>query len=139
MVLFGFRELTHRDQARQLLAWSVRRHWGLAPLPELTLWERGKPYFSHLPRRQFNLSHSGTLALCALSDRPVGVDIQVVRPAWRDSLMDRSCTPGERAWLRSRQDRPEEFAALCGRTDFCRCRSNQHRRCCRKRCSRSVL
>jgi len=112
MVLFGFRELTHRDQARQLLAWSVRRHWGLAPLPELTLWERGKPYFSHLPRRQFNLSHSGTLALCALSDRPVGVDIQVVRPAWRDSLMDRSCTPGERAWLRSRQDRPEEFAAL---------------------------
>ena len=51
MVLFGFRELTHRDQARQLLAWSVRRHWGLAPLPELTLWERGKPYFSHLPRR----------------------------------------------------------------------------------------
>ena len=92
MVLFGFRELTHRDQARQLLAWSVRRHWGLAPLPELTLWERGKPYFSHLPRRQFNLSHSGTLALCALSDRPVGVDIQVVRPAWRDSLMDRSCT-----------------------------------------------
>lgn len=112
MVLFGLRELTHRDQARQLLAWSVRRHWGLAPLPELTLWERGKPYFSHLPRRQFNLSHSGTLALCALSDRPVGVDIQVVRPAWRDSLMDRSCTPGERAWLRSRQDRPEEFAAL---------------------------
>ena len=43
MVLFGLRELTHRDQARQLLAWSVRRHWGLAPLPELTLWERGKP------------------------------------------------------------------------------------------------
>ena len=112
MVLFGLRELTHRDQARQLLAWSVRRHWGLEPLPELTLWERGKPYFSHLPRRQFNLSHSGTLALCALSDRPVGVDIQVVRPAWRDSLMDRSCTPGERAWLRSRQDRPEECAAL---------------------------
>ena len=112
MVLFGLRGLIRREQARQLLAWSVRRHWGLAPLPELTLWERGKPYFSHLPRRQFNLSHSGTLALCALSDRPVGVDIQVVRPAWRDSLMDRSCTPGERAWLRSRQDRPEEFAAL---------------------------
>lgn len=49
MVLFGLRELTHRDQARQLLAWSVRRHWGLAPLPELTLWERGKPYFPISP------------------------------------------------------------------------------------------
>ena len=112
MVLFGLRGLIHREQARQLLAWSVRRHWGFISLPELAQWQRGKPYFPHLPRCQFNLSHSGTLALCALSDRPVGVDIQMVRPVWRDSLIDRSCTPGERAWLRSRQDRPEEFAAL---------------------------
>lgn len=112
MVLFGLRGLIRREQARQLLAWSVRRHWGFISLPELAQWQRGKPYFPHLPRCQFNLSHSGTLALCALSDRPVGVDIQMVRPVWRDSLIDRSCTPDERAWLRSRQDRPEEFAAL---------------------------
>ena len=112
MVLFGLRGLIRREQARQLLAWSVRRHWGFISLPELAQWQRGKPYFPHLPRCQFNLSHSGMLALCALSDRPVGVDIQMVRPVWRDSLIDRSCTPGERAWLRSRQDRPEEFAAL---------------------------
>ena len=36
----------------------------------------------------------------------------MVRPVWRDSLIDRSCTLEERTWLRSRQDRPEEFAAL---------------------------
>ena len=112
MVLFGLRGLIRREQARQLLAWSTRQQWGLDPLPDLALWERGKPYFPHLPHCQFNLSHSGTLALCALSDRPVGVDIQMVRPVWRDSLIDRSCTLEERTWLRSRQDRPEEFAAL---------------------------
>ena len=112
MVLFGLRGLIRREQARQLLAWSARRHWGFISLPELAQWQRGKPYFPQLPRCQFNLSHSGALALCALSDHPVGVDIQMVRPAWRDSLIDRSCTPGERAWLRSRQDRPEDFAAL---------------------------
>ena len=28
MVLFGLRGLIRREQARQLLAWSVRRHWG---------------------------------------------------------------------------------------------------------------
>ena len=43
MVLFGFRELTHRDQARQLLAWTLPRASGMAPLPARTLWERGKP------------------------------------------------------------------------------------------------
>ncbi len=48
----------------------------------LAQWQRGKPYFPS-PRCQFNLSHSGTLALCALSDRPVGVDIQMVRPSGR--------------------------------------------------------
>ena len=49
MVLFGLRGLIHREQARQLLAWSVRRHWGFISLPELAQWQRGKPYFPHLP------------------------------------------------------------------------------------------
>ena len=31
MVLFGLRGLIRREQARQLLAWSVRRHWGFIP------------------------------------------------------------------------------------------------------------
>ena len=57
-------------------------------------------------------SHSGPFALCALSDRPVGVDIQVVRPAWSPKLVDRSCTPEERSWLAALGDRPEDFAAL---------------------------
>ena len=52
MVLFGLRGLIHREQARQLLAWSVRRHWGFISLPELAQWQRGKPYFPHLPRCQ---------------------------------------------------------------------------------------
>ena len=56
MVLFGLRGLIRREQARQLLAWSVRRHWGFISLPELAQWQRGKPYFPHLPRCQFNLS-----------------------------------------------------------------------------------
>lgn len=44
--------------------------------------EEGKPYLTSpvcdLP--QISLSHSGEWAVCALSDAPVGVDVQVVRP-----------------------------------------------------------
>ena len=116
MVLFGLRELTHRDQARQLLAWSVRRHWGLAPLPELTLWERGKPYFSHLPRRQFNLSHSGSFALCALSDAPVGVDIEALRPR-KPGLAEHIFSPAEQQWYRCHGAGPDALLTLWTRKE----------------------
>ena len=78
MVIYGTTELSERRQARELLAWGAAEHWGLTPLPPLERGPMGKPFFAGLEGRCFNLSHSGTLALCALSDRPVGVDIQVV-------------------------------------------------------------
>ena len=112
MVLYGAEGLTSRAQAYRLLAQAVRLHWGLEALPELARGERGKPYFPALPHCCFNLSHSGAFALCALSERPVGVDIQVLRPSWSPRLVERSCSPAERAWLASRADGPADFAAL---------------------------
>ena len=112
MVLLGMSDLARREQAKQLLAWGAARYWNLAPLPELAVGERGKPWFPTCPQYHFNLSHSGTLALCALADRPVGVDIQEVREKWRPSLVTRTCTPEERAWLSSRGDRREDFTQL---------------------------
>lgn len=42
--------------------------------------EHGKPYLPRRPDVQFSLSHSGTRAMCAVADRPVGCDIQLVAP-----------------------------------------------------------
>lgn len=112
MVLYGAEHLTERAQAYDLLERAARLHWGWDRLPELAREERGKPYFPGAPQYHFNLSHSGPFALCALSNRPVGVDIQVVRPDWSPKLVGRSCTPEERAWLAALGDRPEDFAAL---------------------------
>ncbi|MGN0968993.1 MAG: 4'-phosphopantetheinyl transferase family protein [Oscillospiraceae bacterium] len=66
--------------ARELLARAVRQTWGLDALPEIARLPGGKPVFPNYPDLHFNLSHSGTLALCALSDRPVGADLEVIRP-----------------------------------------------------------
>ncbi len=110
--VYGASGLQRREQAWELLARAVQRCWGLSPLPETARGERGKPYFPQFPQYQFNLSHSGHYALCALSDAPVGADIQVVRPTWSPRLVERSCTPEERAWLSARGDRPQDFAAL---------------------------
>lgn len=41
--------------------------------------EHGKPYVVELDVH-FNISHSGNMVVCAVSDKPVGIDIEQIRP-----------------------------------------------------------
>ncbi len=61
--------------------------------------EHGKPYIEGSDVF-FNLSHSGHFAVCAISDCPVGVDVQEVVRA-DERLMRRVCTQREYAYLSS--------------------------------------
>ncbi len=70
----------------------------------LTLDANGKP---SAPGVYFNLSHSGAWAVCALSDGPVGVDVEQVKPHSED-LMAQVCTPAELKRLHT----PEHFCRL---------------------------
>ncbi|WP_375687044.1 4'-phosphopantetheinyl transferase family protein [Pseudooceanicola sp. LIPI14-2-Ac024] len=56
----------------------------------------GKPALPDGP--EFNLSHSGALACLAIADRPLGADIEVVRPI-EDAVAERFFAPGEYAAL----------------------------------------
>lgn len=69
-----------KGDAYVLLAAAARQVWGWEALPPLERLAGGKPVFPGLAERQFSLSHSGGLALCALSDRPVGADLEILRP-----------------------------------------------------------
>ena len=40
--------------------------------------KKGKPYFKNEKEIYFSLSHSGNIALCAVSDKEVGADIQLM-------------------------------------------------------------
>ena len=60
----------------------------------------GKPYLDGV---FFSLSHAGDLALCAVSDAPVGCDIERVKEAPLE-LAPRVFRPGERAYLRAARD-----------------------------------
>lgn len=60
-----------------LLAHALRRA-GVSDL-SLRLLSNGKPVLSACPDVRFNLSHSGTLAVCAVSDHPLGVDAEVLQ------------------------------------------------------------
>ncbi|MDO4316508.1 MAG: 4'-phosphopantetheinyl transferase [Oscillospiraceae bacterium] len=63
------------------LALREQYHW--RELPEIRLSPRGKPCFPEHPEVHFNLSHTSGAVLVGLSDQPLGVDIEKIRPVSR--------------------------------------------------------
>ena len=61
-----------------LLEYAYRNEYGGA-LPEIKKTPNGKPFFPTEPQIHFSLSHARVFVLCAVSDRPVGVDIESPR------------------------------------------------------------
>ncbi len=89
----------------QVLLRVLARYLGDAPEEiELTRGDRGKPRLAHDPERLgFNLSHSGDLALIAVSQgREVGVDVERLKPE-RDlvALAERALDPKEATAVRA--------------------------------------
>jgi len=81
MVFLYYSEDIEDRSTDEKVAAIVRYHLfeknGVAP-EQLTIERqpKGKPYFKNLPECHFSVSHSGGVFVCALSDSPVGVDIQ---------------------------------------------------------------
>lgn len=69
-----------------LLRLALRETYGWEELPEITLSPQGKPCFPDHPGVHFNLSHTSGAVLVGVSDQPIGVDIERVRPMAPASL-----------------------------------------------------
>lgn len=80
---------------------------------EIQYGEYGKPYLQNIPDLHFSLSHSGNYAVCVFYHRPVGVDIQQIRPV-SPALLKRVCTQEERRFLEAQDPEkvPEAFCRL---------------------------
>lgn len=95
----------------ELLLRAALRDLGLpvtGPL-EIACGEGGKPALAGGPA--FSLSHSGGRVLCALSDRPVGADVQQLRP-YNPALARRFFTAEEGTWLEAQRERDLAFTLL---------------------------
>ena len=88
---------------RRLLAYALKDSFQLDVSP---VWlntfvqtkEGGKPFLFGLPHIHYNISHCEGMVALALSDRPVGVDIEKVRPV-KDALVRRVLTEEEQSFL----------------------------------------
>jgi len=97
-----------------LLAYALRQA-GQEDL-RLETGEEGKPFLVNHPELSFNLSHSGDLAVCVVSDAPVGVDVEVLREAYPE-IEDACFCPEERLWLEQSGDRERAFYRLWTRKE----------------------
>lgn len=89
-----------RTAAADALARKVLgQRLGLAPeAVPITCEDTGKPDAAGCDL-YFSVSHSGAWVVCAVDDRPVGVDVEVIRGA-DEKFMRRVCSEAELAYIR---------------------------------------
>ena len=95
----------NEDNRKRTVAaeWLARTELGkrLNVAPEavpLTVDEDGRPYVEGNPL-YCSLSHSGAWAVCAIADKPVGVDVEVIRGT-QEKYMQRICNDDELRYIR---------------------------------------
>lgn len=76
-----------------LLGYAIREMYDI-PMPAIAKQPAGKPYFPDRPDIHFSLSHTATHVFCAVSDAPVGADIETIRTV-RLGVPERVSTPDE--------------------------------------------
>lgn len=95
------RDITKRKcciAADHLARKSVSEYLQTSPEPvQILRSEAGKPYVSGNPC-YFSLSHSGELVVCAVSDKPVGVDVERIRTI-DQAVATKICTEEELIFL----------------------------------------
>ena len=97
-----------------LCAWALRGA-GATDLA-LAFGPHKKPCLAREPHLHFNLSHSGTIALCAVSNEGVGVDVQELHA--NDAGVARICyTAAEQRWIAAQDDADWAFTRLWARKE----------------------
>lgn len=70
-----------------------------------------KPYLLNFSGVFFNISHSGKMVACAVSDKPVGVDIQQIT-SYKEKTAQRVCNESELKKIAESDDEASEFAKI---------------------------
>jgi len=97
--------------AYQLLKRGLREVYGIEENPIFIYNVYGKPSIADHPEIFFNLSHCKEAAICVISDRPVGVDVESVR-SFNDSLVHYTMNDDEICEIEAAENKAVAFIRL---------------------------
>ena len=93
-----------------ILLYALAMDYGIK-YPDISIGTYGKPYLTHYPNIHFNISHCIKGCVCAVSDAPIGVDIQEIRPYSTD-IAERVCSVNELKRIEKANDKAIEFTRI---------------------------
>jgi 4'-phosphopantetheinyl transferase len=97
--------------AYQLLKEGLQKEYGITDNPIFEYNEHGKPSIVGHPEIYFNLSHCKEAAICVISDKPIGVDVESLRE-FKDSLVNYTMNDEEKAEMASWSNPASTFIRL---------------------------
>ena len=97
--------------AYQLLKQGLREVYGITENPVFEYNEHGKPSIVGHPEIFFNLSHCKFAAVCAISDQPIGIDVESIRE-FKEGLVRYTMNNDEVREIESASDPAATFIRL---------------------------
>jgi 4'-phosphopantetheinyl transferase len=97
--------------AYQLLKEGLRQEYGITENPVFEYNEHGKPSIVGHPEIFFNLSHCKEAAICVVSDRPIGVDVESIRE-YKDGLAEYTMNEDELQQIKTAANPSAAFIRL---------------------------
>jgi len=98
-----------------ILAGLLRTGFGIEEF-RMEVGEHGKPFLPDYPDIHFNISHCRQAVAVAVSDRPVGIDVESFRH-FGDGLLDKAMNGSEKAQILASAAPEEAFAAFWTRKE----------------------
>lgn len=110
------RFLSMEDRKRSVVAYrllqeGLKLEYGIEDPPEFIFNENGKPSLRDYPDIHFSLSHCDRAVACGLDDRPIGIDVETIRPFDRE-LAEYICNETEFSGLLASPQPDISFTAL---------------------------
>ena len=99
-----------------LLCNGLKSEYGITEMPDFEYGEHGKPSIIGHPDIHFNLSHCKTAVACAISDTPIGIDIESIRDA-KESVIRYAMNDDEARQILSSSNPALEFTKLWTRKE----------------------
>ncbi len=99
-----------------LLCEGLRKEYGVMEKPQFVYGVHGKPSIAGRPDIHFNLSHCREAVVCALSDRPIGVDVESPRE-YKERLVSYTMNEEEQTEIRTSENPVLAFIRLWTRKE----------------------